>query len=113
MVALAAAHAAGGAACEQTLSRPPSGARRRVRHVVRAQRLVEFARNRQAVGADASVVQHIQDHETARHLVEECRDIFGSEPAFVSEVGPVLGAHAGPGMIGVGGVSSSLLRSSG
>jgi fatty acid-binding protein DegV len=77
------------------------------------ERLVEFARSRQVVGADAWVVQHIQDHETARHLVEECRDIFGSEPAFVSEVGPVLGAHAGPGMIGVGGVASSLLGSSG
>jgi fatty acid-binding protein DegV len=59
------------------------------------------------------VVQHIQDHETARHLVEECRDIFDTEPAFVSEVGPVLGAHVGPGMIGVGGVSSALLGSNG
>jgi len=77
------------------------------------ERLVEYARRRQVDGADAWVVQHIQDHETARHLVEECRDIFGSEPAFVSEVGPVLGAHAGPGMIGVGGVASSLLGSNG
>ena len=69
------------------------------------ERMVEYARQRHADGADAWVVQHIQDHETARHLVEECRDIFGSEPAFVSEVGPVIGAHIGPGMIGVGGVS--------
>ena len=73
------------------------------------ERMVEYARQRQADGADAWVVQHIQDHETARHLVEECRDIFGSEPVFVSEVGPVLGAHVGPGMIGVGGVPSALL----
>ena len=77
------------------------------------ERLVEYARRRHADGADAWVVQHIQDHETARHLVEECRDIFGSEPAFVSEVGPVIGAHVGPGMLGVGGVPSSLLGSSG
>ena len=77
------------------------------------ERLVEYARRRQVDGADAWVVQHIQDHETARHLVEECRDIFGSEPEFVSEVGPVLGAHVGPGMIGVGGVPSSLLGSNG
>jgi hypothetical protein len=27
----------------------------------------------------------------------------------VSEVGPVIGAHIGPGMIGFGGVPSSLL----
>jgi DegV family protein with EDD domain len=73
------------------------------------ERMVEFARRRHADGADAWVVQHIQDHETARHLVEECRDIFDSEPEFVSEVGPVIGAHIGPGMIGFGGVPSSLL----
>ena len=77
------------------------------------ERMVEYARQRQADGADAWVVQHVQDHETARHLVEECRDIFNSEPAFVSEVGPVIGAHIGPGMIGFGGVRSSLLSPSG
>jgi fatty acid kinase fatty acid binding subunit len=77
------------------------------------ERMVEYARRRHADGADAWVVQHIQDHETARHLVEECRDIFDSEPAFVSEVGPVIGAHIGPGMIGFGGVRTSLLSPSG
>jgi fatty acid-binding protein DegV len=41
--------------------------------------------------------------------VEECRDIFGSEPVFVSEVGPVIGAHVGPGLIGVGGVPSAAI----
>jgi fatty acid kinase fatty acid binding subunit len=73
------------------------------------ERMVEYARRRHGEGSDAWVVQHIQDHETARHLVEECREIFGSEPVFVSEVGPVIGAHIGPGMIGFGSVRSSLL----
>jgi DegV family protein with EDD domain len=77
------------------------------------ERLVEYARRRRADGADGWVVQHIQDHETARHLVEECRDIFGSEPVFVSEVGPVIGAHVGPGMIGVGGAPRSLVYAGG
>jgi DegV family protein with EDD domain len=77
------------------------------------ERLVEYARRRRADGADGWVVQHIQDHETARHLVEECRDIFGSEPVFVSEVGPVIGAHVGPGMIGVGGAPRSLVDAAG
>ena len=36
---------------------------------------------RHADGADAWVVQHIQDLESAQRLVEECRDIFGCEPA--------------------------------
>lgn len=73
------------------------------------ERMVEYARRRHADGADGWVVQHIQNHDTARHLVEECRDIFGREPVFVSEVGPVIGAHVGPGMIGVGSVPTSLL----
>ena len=73
------------------------------------ERMVEYARQRHADGADAWVVQHVQEHETAQHLVEQGREIFGSEPIFVSEVGPVIGAHIGPGMIGVGGVPSSSL----
>jgi DegV family protein with EDD domain len=73
------------------------------------ERMVEFARERRADGADGWVVQHIQDADAARHLVEECRQIFGCEPAFVSEVGPVIGAHVGPGMLGVGGVPRSIL----
>jgi DegV family protein with EDD domain len=83
----------------------------RVRTRRRAQeRLVEYQRQLLADGADAWVVQHIQDHETARRLVEQGREIFGSEPVFVSEVGPVIGAHVGPGMMGTGGVSSAYLR---
>jgi DegV family protein with EDD domain len=73
------------------------------------ERMIEYARQRYADGADAWVVQHIQDHDTARHLVEECREIFGSEPVFVSEIGPVIGAHVGPGLIGVGGVPGAAL----
>jgi fatty acid-binding protein DegV len=73
------------------------------------ERLVEYARQRHADGADAWVVQHIQDPETARRLVEQGREIFDSDPAFVSEIGPVIGAHVGPGLIGVGGVPRSAL----
>jgi DegV family protein with EDD domain len=73
------------------------------------ERLLAFARERRDDGADAWVVQHIQDPETARHLVDECRQIFGDEPVFVSEVGPVIGAHVGPGLIGVGGLPRAAL----
>ena len=41
--------------------------------------------------------------------MDECRQIYGSEPVFVSEIGPVIGAHIGPGLLGVGGVSEELL----
>ena len=73
------------------------------------ERMVEFARERSRDGAGAWVVQHIHDPEAARHLVDECRQVFGSEPVFVSEVGPVIGAHIGPGLLGMGGLSEDLL----
>ena len=74
------------------------------------ERMVDFARERQAAGADGWVVQHIHDPETAQTLVEHGRDVFGSEPLFVSEVGPVIGAHIGPGLIGFGGVPRRLIE---
>jgi DegV family protein with EDD domain len=73
------------------------------------ERLVEFLRERKEDGAGAWVVQHIHDPDTARALVDEGRQIFGTEPIFVSEIGPVIGAHVGPGLIGCGGTRTDLL----
>ncbi|HEX8205592.1 MAG TPA: DegV family protein, partial [Solirubrobacteraceae bacterium] len=67
-------------------------------------RMVEYLRSRHADGADAWIVQHIQAHDQAERLVEAGREIFGSEPVCVSEIGPVIGAHVGPGLLGVGGI---------
>jgi DegV family protein with EDD domain len=72
-------------------------------------RMVEFLESLRDEGADGWVVQHIQADDRARRLVERGRELFGCEPAFVSEIGPVLGAHAGPGLIGVGGIPARLL----
>lgn len=74
------------------------------------ERMVDFARERHDDGANGWVVQHIHDPETAQQLVEHCRDIFGSEPVFISEIGPVIGAHIGPGLLGVGGVPRALVE---
>jgi fatty acid kinase fatty acid binding subunit len=73
------------------------------------ERLRDYARQRHESGADGWVVQYIQDEETASALVDDCREIFGCEPVFVSEIGAVLGAHVGPGLLGVGSVPTSLL----
>jgi DegV family protein with EDD domain len=73
------------------------------------ERMVDYARERKEQGADAWVVQHIHDPDTARQLVEECRQVFGSDPVFVSEIGPVIGAHIGPGLLGFGGIRSEYL----
>jgi DegV family protein with EDD domain len=74
------------------------------------ERLRDYARQRHADGFDAWVVQHIQDFDTADALVDDCREIFGCEPVFVDEIGAVLGAHVGPGLLGVGSVSASVLQ---
>ena len=74
------------------------------------ERLRDYARKRHEDGFDAWVVQHIQDFETADALVDDAREIFGCEPAFVSEIGAVLGAHVGPGLLGIGCVSKSVLE---
>jgi DegV family protein with EDD domain len=83
----------------------------RVRTRSRAfERMVDYARQRHEDGADGWVVQHVQDPETAARLVEACKPIFGCDPVFTSEVGPVIGAHVGPGLLGVGGVPKSVLE---
>jgi DegV family protein with EDD domain len=73
-------------------------------------RLVEYMEQRHADGADAWVVQHVQAPDEAAQLVEEVEQFMGHPPLFVSEVGPVLGTHVGPGLLGVGGVPSSDLE---
>jgi fatty acid-binding protein DegV len=73
------------------------------------ERLVDYARQRESSNANGWVVQHIQAPEEAAKLAEECRGIFGREPVFFSEVGPVLGAHTGPGLLGVGSIPERFL----
>jgi len=73
------------------------------------ERMVEYARERKRDGADGWVVQHIHSPERAGDLADACRQIFGSEPLFMSEVGPVIGSHTGPGLLGVGGIPKALL----
>jgi DegV family protein with EDD domain len=82
----------------------------RVRTSGRAfERMVAYAEERHQGGADAWVVQHIQSRDEAERLAERCREVFERDPVFVSEVGPVLGVHTGPGLLGVGGVPPSVL----
>jgi DegV family protein with EDD domain len=82
----------------------------RVRTRSRAfERMVDYGRLRHEAGADAWVVQHVQDPENARRLVEACQPFFGCDPVFTSEVGPVIGAHVGPGLLGIGGISKATL----
>src|SRR3954469_19156008 len=82
----------------------------RVRTAGRAfERMVDYLKVRHEDGADGWVVQHIQAPEEAARLVERGREIFGTEPVFVSEIGPVIGTHVGPGLIGAGGLPRALM----
>jgi DegV family protein with EDD domain len=83
----------------------------RVRTSSRAfERMVDYARQRHDSGADAWSAQHIAAPDMCARLVERCSEIFGCEPTIVSEIGPVLAAHTGPGLLGVGAMPTRFLR---
>jgi DegV family protein with EDD domain len=83
----------------------------RVRTSRRAfERMVDYMHSRHDDGADGWVVQHIQARDQADELADRGREIFASEPVFIGEIGPVIGTHVGPGLLGVGGCARSLLE---
>jgi DegV family protein with EDD domain len=83
----------------------------RVRTSRRAfERMVDYLRSRHEDGADGWMVQHIQAREQADELAARGREIFGTDPLLIGEVGPVIGTHVGPGLLGVGGVPKRLLE---
>jgi DegV family protein with EDD domain len=55
-------------------------------------------------GATDWIVQHAQSADDAERLVDEGCEIFGTQPLFCTQVGPVLGAHLGAGLL-VGGMT--------
>jgi fatty acid-binding protein DegV len=83
----------------------------RVRTSGRAfERMVDYAKQRRDSGADAWCVQHINAPEQAAALEARIGELFGTEPTIVSEIGPVLAAHTGPGLLGTGGLPASFIR---
>lgn len=73
-------------------------------------RMVAVAEALKADGSDVWCVQHIQAPAEAARLAAAAQEVIGTPPLFVSEVGPVIGAHVGPGLLGVGGVPARLLQ---
>jgi DegV family protein with EDD domain len=70
------------------------------------ERMVAYLHELRDRGASEWIVQHAQSHDDADHLVQEGTAILGVPPLFCTEVGPVLGAHLGRGML-VGGLAGS------
>jgi DegV family protein with EDD domain len=82
----------------------------RVRTAGRAfERLADYLQERRESGADVFFIQHVQAPDVAARLAERGRAIYGRGPEFVSEIGPVIGTHTGPGLIGVTGLPGSAL----
>jgi len=77
----------------------------RVRTQRRAfERMVGYLHELDDRGSSDWIVQHAQAAGEAQRLVAEGTAIFGTAPLFCTEVGPVLGAHLGAGML-VGGMT--------
>ncbi|HKF79335.1 MAG TPA: DegV family protein [Thermoleophilaceae bacterium] len=73
------------------------------------ERMVDYARQRHDSEADGWAVQHINAPEQCELLAERCQDIFECEPVLKSEIGPVLSAHTGPGLLGIGSIPKRFL----
>jgi DegV family protein with EDD domain len=74
------------------------------------ERLVELMQQRRAAGADRWFVHHTRAHEDAQRLAERLDELFGTEPEFISEIGPVIGTHLGPRSLWAGGLPGVALR---
>ena len=82
----------------------------RVRTAGRAfERLVAHLEQRREDGCDGFAIQHIQAPADAERLAERGREIYGRDPELISEIGPVIGTHTGPGVLGVTGLRTDLL----
>lgn len=56
------------------------------------------------------IVQHVQAPERAQIVIDDLTERLGKPPVFTpGEIGPVIGAHVGPGLIGVGVFPSGLI----
>jgi DegV family protein with EDD domain len=82
----------------------------RVRTASRAfERLVAHLEERRADGCDGFAIQHVQALPDAERLAGRGREIYGRDPELISEIGPVIGTHTGPGILGVTGLRRDLL----
>src|SRR5919107_1331442 len=72
-------------------------------------RLVDHLVTLHGQGGDIFFIQHIRAPEQAAKMAERGEELFGRPPEFVSEIGPVIGAHVGPGLLGVTALPSRLL----
>jgi fatty acid-binding protein DegV len=74
------------------------------------ERLVEYAQGCAESGGNAWSAQHINAPDLCNALIERCSELYGSQPTIVSEIGPVLSAHTGPGLLGTGALPKRFIE---
>lgn len=72
-------------------------------------RLLKVLDELKAEGNDGWIVMHVMAPEVVETFLDHGREVFGTEPIVICEAGPVVGAHTGPGMIGVAGAPRHLV----
>jgi DegV family protein with EDD domain len=73
------------------------------------ERMVDHLSSLREAGNDRFFVQHIRAPDQAEKLAQRGEAIYGRPPEFIREMGPVIGAHAGPGLIGVTAMRDAML----
>ena len=74
------------------------------------ERLVEYAQGCAESGTNAWSAQHINAPDLCNALIERCSELYGSQPTIISEIGPVLSAHTGPGLLGTGALPKHFIE---
>ncbi|MGZ4276614.1 MAG: DegV family protein [Solirubrobacteraceae bacterium] len=69
------------------------------------ERMIDYLGELRERGATEWIVQHAQSAQEAQRLVDAGTEILSAPPRFCTQVGPVLGAHLGSGLL-VGGLTS-------
>lgn len=65
-------------------------------------KMIELAKDRIANQSPVHLsVMHAMDEEDAEKLLQQCKKEFNPVETFVSELSPVIGAHVGPGTVGI------------
>ena len=78
----------------QTLARPRT-------HKRAMRRLLELMCERVAVGRLHAAVMHVEAEDAAEELRRQVEAEFSCEELYVSEFTPTMGAHIGPGLLGI------------
>ena len=73
------------------------------------ERMVDHLSALREEGKDRFFIQHIQAIDQAEKLAARGEASYGRPPDDISESGPLIGAHAGPGLIGVTAMRGDLL----